>query len=35
MSMVHFFDAVSEVRITSSDQTPADGEVTVKVYDEE
>ena len=35
MSMVHFFDAVSEVRITSCDQTPADGEVTVKVYDEE
>ena len=35
LAMSHFFDIVSERRITSKDQTPASGEVTAKLEDEE
>ena len=35
LSMSHFFDIVSERRITSKDQTPASGEATAKLEDEE
>jgi multiple sugar transport system ATP-binding protein len=35
MNMVHFFDAVSGVRITSSEQKPVDGDVVIPVYEEE
>ena len=35
MNMVHFFDAVSEVRITSAEQKPVDGDVVIAAYEEE
>ena len=35
LSMSHFFDIVSERRITSKDQTPVSGEATTSLYDEE
>ena len=35
LSMSHFFDIVSERRITSKDQTPVSGEVTTSLYEEE
>jgi hypothetical protein len=35
MNMVHFFDAVSEVRITSAEQRPVDGDVVIAAYEEE